>query len=95
MGRPTVEPHFGSVDNSKSFEEAYDFIKRNPEKIYHTGLEKEFTTEARITTKGNKKGQKVIVFMRLNKESARSYKCCWGSQTNCNRTYIDPYSHKI
>jgi hypothetical protein len=26
---------------------------------------------------------------------ARSYQCCWGKQTNCNRTYIDSYTPEI
>ena len=95
MGRPTVVPHFDSVRNPKSFEEAYEFISQNPNRIYYTNLNKEFTAEANITTKGNKQGQKVIIFKRLGTESARSYKCCWGSKTNCNRTYIDSYSDKI
>jgi hypothetical protein len=95
MGRPTVEPHFGSIVNPKSFEEAYKYIDQNKNKIYRTNTGKEFTAESRITINGINKGKKVIVFKRFGRESSRSYECCWGARTNCNRTYIDIYTIKI
>lgn len=95
MNRPAVVPHFGSVRNTKTFAEAFASIQANPKKSYFTDSGKEFTAEGRIVTKGAKAGEKVIVFNRLGKESARAYTCCWDSRTNCNRTYIDSYSHKV
>ena len=95
MARPTVEPHYGLVRNSKSFIDAFQAVQENPSKTYSTNSGKEFTAVARMTTKGVKKGEKVIIFYRQGRESARSYSCCWGHQTNCYKTYIDPYSHKI
>ena len=95
MKRPTVEPHFGVVENSKTFEEAFNFLSQNEGLLFRTNSGKEFTAEARITKKGPKKGKRVIVFKQSNKEYARSYSCCWGSKTNCNRTYIDPYTDKL
>lgn len=95
MKRPTVAPHFGSIENSKTFNQAFDSIQANPKKSYFTDSGKEFTAIARTVIKGGRTGEKVIVFKRYDKESARAYSCCWGARTNCNRTYIDPYSHKV
>lgn len=95
MKRPTRNSHYGSVNNPKSFDEAYSAVLGNPNKAYRTEGGKAFRAEARITSKGVHKGEKVLVFKQDEKEMARSYRCCWGKTTNCNRTYIDPYTPKI
>jgi hypothetical protein len=32
--RPTKDPHYGSVRNSKTFEQAYDTVSQNIGKVY-------------------------------------------------------------
>jgi hypothetical protein len=70
-------------------------IQERPESVYTTAFGTRFTAEARLAKKGQHKGQKVIIFKQNGKEMARAYECCWGHETNCNRTYIDSYSPNI
>ena len=93
--RPTKDPHFGEVDNPKIFQEAYKSVSYDVQRQYTTRAGTIFTCEAKITSRGTHKGEKVIIFKQSNVEMARSYKCCWDKQTNCNRTYIDLYTREI
>jgi hypothetical protein len=95
LRRPTKNPHSGIVNNHKTFRKAYDSVSRNREKIYKTQAGTLFIAEARITSKGPHKGEEVIIFKQDAIEMARSYECCWGKQTNCNRTYIDSYTPRV
>ncbi len=93
--RPTRDPHSGSVNNPKTFQQAYEEICNNPGKPFRTKAGTPFECEAKTTSKGPHKGDKVIIFKQNGIEMARSYQCCWGKQTNCNRTYIDSYTPEI
>jgi hypothetical protein len=93
--RPTKDPHSGSINNPKTFHQAYIAVSQNLEKGYKTKAGTPFTAKARITSKGPHKGDKVIIFEQDGTEMARSYECCWGKLTNCNRTYIDSYTPEI
>lgn len=95
MKRPTIEPHSGHVPICKSFEEACSYIKNNQNNLYQTGSGKMFEAKVKFSMRGENKNKKVIIFYRNNKESARSYACCWGHLTNCNRTYIDSYAKSL
>jgi hypothetical protein len=93
--RPTKNSHSGSVKNPKTFLQAYDAVLQNRGKVYKTNAGTPFTAEARITSKGPHEGEEVIIFKQDAIEMARSYECCWGKQTNCNRTYIDSYTPRV
>lgn len=93
--RPTKDPHSGSVDNPRTFQQAYEVASHNPGNLYRTKAGTPFKCEAKITSRGPHKGDKVIIFKQDGIEMARSYECCWGKQTNCNRTYIDSYTPEI
>lgn len=93
--RPTLNAHSGIVHNSKSFQQAYDEILHNPNRSYRTKAGTPFTCEARITSRGQHTGERVIVFKQGGVEMARAYACCWGKVTNCNRTYIYSYTPMI
>lgn len=93
--RPTRDPHSGFVNNPKTFQQAYEEITNNPGRTYRTDAGTLFECEARITSKGPHEGEKLIIFKQAGIEMARAYECCWGKQTNCNRTYIDSYSREI
>jgi hypothetical protein len=90
--------HFGSITNLMSFDQAYDYILQNPDKIFYTtGNNTLFISEARKCKKGPNKGNRVIIFKTktnkdVNTEKARSYKCCWDHKTNCNKTHIDCFT---
>ena len=93
--------HFGTIANSKSFDQAYDHIKQNPGMVFNTtGNSTPFISEAKICGKGPHLGERVIIFKtKTNKnvetEKARSYQCCWGHKTNCNKTHIDCFTLAI
>ena len=95
--KPYRRPHFGRAHNRHTFAQAYRKIKANRNKI-HRALRTD-TPFVPVSTKakyGKHKGEKVIIFLTDGgEERARSYACCWGHITNCNRTYIDRFSGAI
>ena len=91
-GKPTKPAHDGSVRTPKSFTQAYESISAKPDMVYRTLAGTPFTAKAGIARKGQHINEQVIIFKQNGKEMARSYSCCWGHRTNCNRTYIDSYS---
>ncbi|CAK7069707.1 MAG: hypothetical protein KER_03053 [Kerstersia gyiorum] len=93
--RPTVSPHHGNLTPTMSFNDAYGAAQRNPATVYNTSAGRPYTLHAALAKRGEHKGQRVIRFMRNEKESARAYECCWGHVTNCNRTYIDSYTSSL
>lgn len=95
MKMPTVDRHFGTINNGKSFEEACHFITNSSEKIYKTYSGKVFTAKVKVASKGPNINKPVIIFYSNGKEFARAYKCCWGHVTNCNRTYIQFYTKAL
>jgi len=92
MSRPTVSPHFDSVVNGKTFDNAYASVGQTVGKVYQTTGGKDFVATSSVASKGPHKGEKVIIFKQSGKEMARVCPCCWGKRTNCNRTYIDSYT---
>jgi hypothetical protein len=88
--RPTRPAHSETVANPKTFQQAY--VSIIPGHLYHTRAGTPFTAVAGTVSKGRRAGQPVIIFMNGANERARAYMCCWGHQTNCNRTYIDSYT---
>jgi hypothetical protein len=94
--KPSRPPHYEKVRNRLTFEEAYQHISTNPVAVYRTaGNETPFVAVASTAVRGAHKGEQVIVFKTEGIERARSYLCCWGHRTNCNRTYIDCYTSVI
>ncbi len=94
--KPTRPPHYGSITNRISFQEAFDLAQRKPMVEYYTGGNSTpFIVKAAITKTGNHRNQKVLIFLTDKQERARAYECCWGYKTNCNRTYIDCYTASI
>jgi len=99
--KANLGPHYDTIINPKSFDQAFSEIQRNPNSTYNTtGNETPFSAEATICRKGSHKGERVIIFRtKTNKpietEKTRAYKCCWGHKTNCNGTYIDCFTKAI
>jgi len=50
---------------------------------------------ARITTRGVRKGDKVIRITKDGREFARIYECCWRCTINCFGTRIGGYSEAL
>ena len=95
--KPMLGNHFGNTTNSQTFNQAYNHVNNNPTKSYRSTGGVRFRAKAIITQMGIHKGQPAILFISVKKkrESARSYKCCWGHRTNCNATHIDIYTTQI
>jgi len=94
--KPNLGPHYGNVQNRLTFAAAYQHITANPNAQYQTtGNKTTFTAEATRSKGGTHRNQQVIVFRSQGKERARAYECCWGHQTNCNKTHIDCYTKAI
>lgn len=94
--KESIGPHSGAVVNALTFDQAYDLATQEPDRQYHTGGNSTpFTVQARITTKGEHRGSRVIVFRSDDQERARAYACCWGARTNCNSTHIEPYTPQM
>lgn len=84
--------HEGTIQMIHLFNEAWSFVKKEEGINLKTEREKTpFRAEAKYTTRGKHKGEKVIIFYQKNEEYARSYPCCWGHRENCNRTWIGMY----
>lgn len=96
--KKSVGPHFGSIQNNKTFYQAYDHIKAFQDNQYLVmGNCTPFICKAYVASKGIHKGQKVITFSKVGstKISAYAYFDCWGKKTNCYGSYIDCYSPAI
>ncbi len=94
--KSNIGTHAGDIQNSLSFDEAFEFVSNNPDHEYATtGNETSFFAEARTGQKGAHAFSRVIIFISNNTERARAYECCWGHQTNCNSTHIDCYTQAM
>ncbi len=85
------DPHEGTLQLKHNFQKAYNWLEKRGSSELITKRRTNFVTKAEVTKKGPHAGEKVIRFMRDNKESARAYECCWGRYYNCNRTRIGMY----
>ncbi len=100
-------PHFGSVYNGKTFNQACRSINQNPGQIYTTGFHKvlrrgkvSFIATVKVSISGKHKGNRVIIFQTVRsgipyKSFVRVYGCCWGKMTNCYGTHIHQYTRLI
>jgi hypothetical protein len=94
--KPTRERHFERCQNRLSFHDAYEQILNDTDKEYYTsGNSTPFKAVAAVTVSGKHLGEKVIRFFTHGTEKARSYPCCWGHKTNCNRAWIDCFTKNI
>jgi hypothetical protein len=85
------KPHEGTLQLKHKFQKAYNWLETHEISELMTKRGTNFVAIAEITQKGPHTGEKVIRFMQDNKESARTYECCWGRYYNCNRTRIGMY----
>ena len=92
-----VGPHFGLVSNSKTFDQAFNYICANPHVQYmSTGNCTPFICKAYVTTKGRHKGEKKrFIKASSNTVCAYAYADCWGKKTNCYGSYIDCYTKAL
>jgi hypothetical protein len=91
--KPNIGAHAGTANNHLTFTDAFNRIGAQPGTHYlTTGNGTAFTAQARLTRRGARVGEPVIVFYSNGVEKARAYACCWGRQTNCNKTHINTYT---
>lgn len=85
------EPHEGTLQLKHKFQKTYNWLDKSGPSELTTKSGTSFIAKANIAQKGPHTGEKVIRFMRDNKEYARAYECCWSRYYNCNRTRIGMY----
>ena len=91
--KPNIGAHAGTVNNPLTFTDAYNRVSAAPATPYiTTGNGTAFTARARLTRRGARTGEPVIVFYSNGVEKARAYACCCGLRTNCNKTHINTYT---
>jgi hypothetical protein len=91
--KASLPPHNDTARSSIGFQQAFNIASEHPKQIYLiTGNDTPFTVIASHSARGKHPNQPVLRFMSRGKEKARSYECCWGHITNCNRTHIDCYT---
>ena len=89
------EPHEGTLQLKHTFQKAYSWLETNGSIELNTISGTRFIAKANIAQKGPHNGEKIIRFMKDNKEYARTYECCWSRYYNCNRTRIGMYCKAI
>lgn len=88
--------HQGVLALKHTFDETWEFIKnRRGIDLITLNRGTLFEAEAKITTRGKHKGNRVIIFYQKEEEYARSYPCCWGHVHNCNDTWIGMYCKAV
>jgi len=93
MSRPTRPPHYGTVSNPRTFNQALRNLQiSGPQNLTTAKRHTPFTAAAHVTKGGNHNGQDCIKVTRNGKPRAYIYSCCWDHITNCSGTYIDVYS---
>jgi len=94
--KANLGPHHGISINTKIFDEAYGYVKANPDQEYATtGNGTAFIAKANYMTKGAHQDEPVIRFYSHGKQMAIALRCCWGHKTNCYATHIDCYTQAL
>jgi len=89
------EPHEGNMIFQHTFNDAWEFLRREGGTNLQTDARTSFIARADITRVGRHRNEKVIRFLQSGQEYARSYECCWGHYYNCNRTRIGMYCRAL
>ena len=85
------ESHEGTVELTHTFTQAYAGLQAWQGVDLRTAASTGFLARAATVTKGLRKGESVMRFLRGHKESARAYECCWGHYYNCHGTRVGMY----
>jgi uncharacterized protein YjbI with pentapeptide repeats len=90
-----VKPHQGDERRQHSFEEAWHRLAELGGAQLTTSAGAAFSARATLTTRGPRKGQRVLRYFQRGKEYARGYKCCWEHYHNCHGTIVGMYSRAL
>jgi uncharacterized protein YjbI with pentapeptide repeats len=90
-----VKPHQGDERRQHSFEEAWHRLAELGGGELITVAGAAFAARATLTTRGPRKGQRVVRYFQRGKEYARCYKCCWEHYRNCHGTIVGMYSRAL
>jgi uncharacterized protein YjbI with pentapeptide repeats len=86
-----VKPHQGDERRQHSFEEAWYRLAELGGAELTTSAGTAFSARATVTSRGARKGQRVIRYFQQGREYARCYECCWEHYYNCYGTRIGMY----
>lgn len=87
-----AEPHQGDERRQHSFEQLWRRLAEVGGAELTTSASIGFGARATVTSRGLRKGQRVIRYLQHGKEYARCYECCWEHYRNCYGTRIGMYS---
>ena len=91
--------HKGTCSLTCTFREVWEYLEEQGEQSGETTKNRSpFIAYASIAERRGSEPERVIRFVNPEKdsyESARSYECCWGSQSNCIRQRIGMYCEAL
>lgn len=90
-----VEKHEAWEERGHSFDDACEKQEAIGRQELTTRVGTQFVARAAITTRGERKGERVIRYQQNGREYGRTYRCCWEHHYNCNRTRIGMYSRAV
>jgi len=90
-----IERHGGSEERAHTFDRAWERLNASSAQQLTTRAGTPFVAGAAITTKGKRRGERVIRYFQDGQEYGRCYECCWEHYYNCNRTRIGMYSKAV
>ncbi len=86
--------HQGSITLRNDFATVWKRLKRDGQPL-GTARGHAFTAFAKVTARGERRGDRYIMIKRNGKDFAPIYQCCWGHMTNCLGTAIGDYSDAL
>lgn len=90
-----VEKHAGWEERAHTFDEAWERLNASGAQQLATRAGTTFVASAAITTRGKRRGERVITYFQHGQEYGGCYNCCWEHYYNCNRTRIGMYSTAV
>jgi uncharacterized protein YjbI with pentapeptide repeats len=90
-----IKKHDGSEERAHTFDQLWEQLNAAGPQQLVTTAGTPFVASAAITSKGKRRGERVIRYFQHGEEYGRCYECCWEHHYNCNRTRIAMYSRAV
>jgi hypothetical protein len=90
-----LRKHEGREERAHTFDEVWKSLDASHAQQLTTKAGTVFVAKAAITTKGKRRGERVIRYFQDGGEHGRCYGCCWEHYYNCNRRRVGMYSRAL
>jgi hypothetical protein len=90
-----AKKHEGWEERTHTFDQVWDRLNTAGPQQLTTKAGTTFVAKAATTTKGKRRGERVIRYFQNGQEYGCCYPCCWEHYYNCNRTRIGMYSRAL